>query len=125
MIHKIDFAFQCIILTAVASIALLMDRQGLIFILLLQMGTGIYQLIGSAIRTAYRHLYTPKTQKLFRYYWYACVAYATGALFVFGKGTPDVVMISYLLSPWVIAIYYTYISYHLSFPSYQKSHLDI
>jgi hypothetical protein len=123
--RKVDFMLHNILFAVVLSALLLKRSEAVIFILIAQLLVGCYQVISSAIRTIRFDTLNTKTQLLIKLYWVVAAPYSIGLMVVFNYNIDNTIIDSYILSAWLIALYYHFITYKLAYPKFIKSHLDI
>lgn len=122
---KIDSILQVLIIIAVAISFIPYGLGGVFMALYAQAFLGIYQPISALVRWIYRKRLPERLRILLGYYWGATLGYiALSILFFGGKEYlydffGDVLHILgifwIMIVPWIIALFYTYISYQHAF----------
>ncbi len=123
--RKVDFILHNILFAVLLSTLLLKGNEAIIFVLIAQFLVGCFQVISSAIRTVRFSALNMKTQLLIKLYWVVTVPYSIGLMIVFKYTIDNTIIDSYVLSSWLIAFYYHFLTYKLAYPKFIKSHLDI
>ncbi|MAX81558.1 MAG: hypothetical protein CL843_15465 [Crocinitomicaceae bacterium] len=112
---RFNFILQ-LILIIIAFVAGLLGAEGIILVLLVQFILGIYQLFNALIATiSFRRI--EKSVKSLKTYWIMVGVYFAGLAIVVtlfpNENIFDKVLLFYILSAWIIALYYLRISYRM------------
>ena len=123
--RKIEFYAHTLLIAVLLVLLIFAGREALIIVLIAQFFLGVYQIIISIITTLNINAYSEKTRRMVYFYWAFCIFYLVDLVIVLTVHYFEAYTYHYLIAAWAIALYYYFISYHMAYPNYTKSHLDI